>query len=384
MPQQTPPPIPEQPPAAVEPQRFDQAPSPAWASDPDSEAAFDATVDRLPADEAAALALEGLDPDAAAAPPFEDLPATETSATDATSGAFGSRAGDASDTGSGDPGVPPSVTPSVVAPALASASPEQGDWLDRICPYLLSEDGSYRSTRPDEGHRCTAQDPPDTLPLAFQERFCLTDRHVRCEMFKHAQAARTATLEQAGGSVAQVQSARFKPSVRSVPLALGPSEDGNDDDRSRRPVILGAAAVGGAILFILLVILLSGGPDRGGARPTGSSTPQPAATRIPTPAATLDSLPSATLEAGATPAPAVTPAAVDGGQLIEYEVQEGELLEKIAENFGTTRRRIIRANDGMADKSPYVEVGDIIVVPAASDMTVEELESFLGYVGPAE
>ena len=64
-----------------------------------------------------------------------------------------------------------------------------------------------------------AQDPPGTLPSAFQERYCLTERHVRCEMYKYAQSARDAALGgEAGGPAAQVSSARFRPSVRSVPL----------------------------------------------------------------------------------------------------------------------------------------------------------------------
>jgi hypothetical protein len=291
--------------------------------------------------------------------------------------------------GEGDPAARPSIVPSsVVAPALATSAPaaegDQGDWLDRICPYLISEDGSYRSTRPDEGHRCTAQDPPETLPLAFQERFCLTDRHVRCEMFKQAQAARGAALEEAGGSVAQVQSARFKPSVRSVPLALGAADDGSDDGGKRRSTILGAAAVGGAVLFILLVIILSGGPDGEGAVPGESASPQPGATVVPAPTATPESVSVATPDSGATPAAAATPVAGDGTQLIQYEVQEGEALLKIADTFGTSRRRIIRANDGMADRTPYAETGDIILVPASAELTVEELESFPGYLGPAE
>ena len=33
--------------------------------------------------------------------------------------------------------------------------------------------------------------------------------------------------------------------------------------------------------------------------------------------------------------------------LVEYEVQEGEALVKIAETFGTTRARILDANEGM-------------------------------------
>jgi hypothetical protein len=281
----------------------------------------------------------------------------------------------------------PTVTPSsVVAPVLASApdsETEQGDWLDRICPYLLSEDGSYRSTRPDEGHRCTAQDPPETLPLAFQERFCLTDRHVRCEMFKHAESARGAALEEAGGSVAQVQSARFKPSVRSVPLALGPLAGEGDDGRSRRNIIIGAAAVGGAVLFILLVILLSGGP-RDGAVPGESPSLQPGPTAVATLAATPGTVPTATPGAGSSAAPESTPVAADGTQLIEYEVQEDELLQKIAESFATTRRRIIRANEGMADRRPYVEVGDIILVPASAELTIEEMESIPGFLALVE
>jgi hypothetical protein len=64
--------------------------------------------------------------------------------------------------------------------ASTTANPAEGDWLASICPYLASEDGTYRSAEAHEGHRCTAQDPPATLPLAFQVRFCLTDRLTRC------------------------------------------------------------------------------------------------------------------------------------------------------------------------------------------------------------
>ena len=42
----------------------------------------------------------------------------------------------------------PSEDPLVGAAAPSEASLE-ADWLDRICPYLLSEDGTYRSAEPD-------------------------------------------------------------------------------------------------------------------------------------------------------------------------------------------------------------------------------------------
>ena len=98
-----------------------------------------------------------------------------------------------------------------------------------LCPYLLSEDGTSRSSQPDERHRCTAQDPPATLPLAFQERFCLTDRHVRCEMYKVAEDARSQALAQDSIPAEQVRKARFRPTVRSRPVALESSSSAPAD-----------------------------------------------------------------------------------------------------------------------------------------------------------
>jgi hypothetical protein len=276
------------------------------------------------------------------------------------------------------------VTPSVLAPVADAVVPEQGDWLDRICPYLLSEDGTYRSTQPDEGHRCTAQDPPETLPIAFQERFCLTDRHDRCEMFKYAQSARAAALEDGGVPTEQVQGARFKPSVRSVPVAMGASGNDADAARSRRNIILVAAGFGAAVLSILVVILLSGGGGGGGAAPGLTASPDPAATAAATTGATARATPATSPAANATSGAEATPSAGDAEQLIQYEVQEGEALQAIAATFGTTRRRIIRTNDGMAEKTPYTQTGDIILVPVAAAMTIEELEALPGYLGPAE
>ena len=289
------------------------------------------------------------------------------------------------------------VSPSAAAPGVGdavAASPidgqalplaDEADWLDRICPYLLSEDGSYRSTRPDDGHRCTAQDPPGTLPLAFQERFCLTDRHVRCEMFKYAQDTRTAALGEAAAPAEQVKSARFRPSVRSVPVAMGPSASGESEPPPRRPLILVAAGVGAFILFILIVILLSGGGGSGGG---ADGSPDPAATGSVVVAPTPEVTPAPTPDSQATAVPGSTPDAGAGPiseeQLIQYQVQEGEALLKIAETFATSRRSIIGANEGMADRKPYVATGDIIIVPASGELSIEELESVPGFLGLVE
>ena len=273
--------------------------------------------------------------------------------------------------------------------AAATIGHAEPDWLDRICPYLLSEDGTYRSSQPDAGHRCTAQDPPSPLPTAFQERFCLTERHVRCEMFKVAQSARAAALDQGGIPASQLQSARFKPSVRSVPLALGPSSgaQGSGSIGTRRPVILAALSIGMVAVFIFLLVFMLGGPGDPGAGPGASPSPSPRQTVVHTPTPRISPAPTlaSTPEPGASLTASQAPA-VDA-TMIEYQVQEAEALLHIAEVFGVSRRQIILANEGMADKKPYTLPGDIIIVPVAPDLPPEQLaaiEALPGFVGYVE
>ena len=274
----------------------------------------------------------------------------------------------------------------LVAPEGATdqpvAAPAEADWLDRICPYLLSEDGTYRSTHPDTGHRCTAQDPPSTLPTAFQERFCLTERHVRCEMFKFAQSARSAALGHEGIPAAQVQSARFRPSVRSVPLALGPASGrAQQDGTSRRRVVVAAIGIAIVAIIVFFLVLALGGRGDGGGAPAASPsaaaisspTPEPTVRPTPTPEATPEATPGTSSAPGSSPA-ASTPSGA-AGAMIEYQVQEGEALIAIAETFGVSRRLIILANEGMAEKKPYTLPGDVIVVPVSADVALQLRQS---------
>ena len=299
--------------------------------------------------------------------PPADPAATQDSHSDEANGPEPSEGGD------GD------ATLALQAEGLAAST--DGDWLERICPYLLSEDGTYRSNQPDSGHRCTAQDPPGTLPSAFQERFCLTDRHVRCEMFKYAQSARSAALEQEGIPADQVDTARFRPSVRSVPVALGPSgrAAGSASGGSRRAIVV-AAGIALIVIIVVLVVLMLSGSDEPGAGPIADASPsaQPTAAPTPTPEPTLQPTRRTTPQPDATTAPTDVPDPVL--REIEYEVQEGEALLRIADAFGVSRRRIIRANEGMAEKQPYVEAGDVIIVPISADLAEEDISATPGFV----
>ncbi len=314
-------------------------------------------------------ATEGPDETAAAAP--ESLPAA---APVAHTG--GSEPGvdeaepadpDAAATGGADGAdIPQAVAESPVqGPVGAPVVP--GDWLAGVCPYLASEDGTYRSAEPDEGHRCTVQDPPGTLPLAFQERFCLTDRHTRCEMYKFAQEG-----GEAGGTPAA--------ELRSATARTARTSSGAAD--SRRPIVV-AAAIAGIAIIVFLFVLLLGSCSSEPAGPAGEASPSAAASGQPAKTTKPERTPEPTPEPDADSTPDLTTPPSSAGFEILYQVQEDEGLVKIAQTFGTDRPAIVEANGGFGDKKPYVEAGDVIVVPVSGDMTIEEVEAVPGFQGLA-
>lgn len=277
-----------------------------------------------------------------------------------------------------DGGAPPAAAPAPShgstssRPQVGAAPVIQGDWLASVCPYLASEDGTYRSAAPDEGHRCAAQDPAATLPLAFQERFCLTDRHPRCEMYKFAQET------DAGGAIPAAQVPPTDPPTRRIRSRQGGG--------SNRPVLVAAAGLGGAVVLIVLLVLVLGscdGDGDGGAVVEGEATPTPQATERP--AAT----PTPTPEPQATPTPEpdpdATPAVTDEAAdiTIFYEIQPDEALRRVAGTFGVSRNRLRRINPGLEALSPTELPGTVIEIPLTGDMTLAEAEALPGYQGIA-
>jgi hypothetical protein len=223
--------------------------------------------------------------------------------------------------------------------------------------------------------------------MAFQERYCLSERHQRCEMYKVAQSARAAAFDREGIPAEQVRTARFRPSVRSVPLALGPSSSSGssrEGDSRRIIVVAGVGILGLAILAFLIVLLVTGS---GGSGPGAVSSPSPGPSALASsaPTAVPSNPPEQTPEptageptAGASLASSEAP--TTDGPRIEYEVQEGEALIAIAATFGTSRREILLANPEIAEKRPYTEPGDRIIVPVAPDMAASDIEAVPGFV----
>jgi hypothetical protein len=257
------------------------------------------------------------------------------------------------------------------------------DWLDRICPYLVSEDGGSRSSQPDERHRCTAQDPPATLPLAFQERFCLTERHVRCEMYKVAEDARSQTFAEDSIPAEQVRSARFRPLVRSRPVALEPSASVPADPPApagpNRQILVALAGAGAfALVLLVIAVLLGGGGGPG--LPADAVTPPPGGGLAATAAPTRTVSPEPSIEGGAlgTDAPVGSGAPI----LIRYEVQPDERLQKISETFGTSIRAITRANPDFGEdgNARDARTGDVLIVPVSPEMTEQAIMDVPGFL----
>jgi hypothetical protein len=270
---------------------------------------------------------------------------------------------------------PPSADAPAPRPKAGVAPVVQGDWLASVCPYLASEDGTYRSAAPVEGHRCTAQDPPATLPLAFQERYCLTDRHPRCEMYKFAQET------DASGAI---PAAQVPPTVPPTPRVRRSS-----GGRPRGPLVVAAAGIGIVMLVVLLVLAMSSCSGDGG--PTGApeatsdlqGTEAPAATPAPTPAPTPTPQPEPTPEPDPDATPGVTEEATVAEIRILYEIQPDEALRRISETFGISRNRIRRENPGLDDIAPADMAGTVIELPIAGEMTLEQAELLPGYQGIA-
>lgn len=223
-----------------------------------------------------------------------------------------------------------------------------------------------------------AQDPPGTLPLLFQERFCLTDRHVRCEMYKHAEGARSMALAQDRIPAEQVRSARFRPSVRSRPIALEPTSPDAGAPRSSplasRPVLFAVLGAGGLAIALMALVLLFGGQ---GAVPPGEASPSvPIVT--PGPVVTL----SPTTAPAASPGEAPETTAPASPILIRYQLQEGERLVRVAEKWGTTRFALVQANSA-ADDPREARAGDVIIVPVPAGTPADQIEATPGFLGYA-
>jgi hypothetical protein len=202
-------------------------------------------------------------------------------------------------------------------------------------------------------------------------------------MYKVAEDARSAAFAEDSIPAEQVRSARFRPLVRSRPVALEPSTSAVAAPPSPpgpdRQILIALGGAGAFALVLLIIAVVLGGGGGGSGLPVDAVTPPP------------DGGPAATAAPDRTAAPVpTTDGAVTGSAapvdtrppiLIRYEVQPDERLAKISETFGTTIRAITRANPDFGEEGNARDArpGDILIVPVSPDMTEEEIMDVPGF-----
>ena len=238
-----------------------------------------------------------------------------------------------------------------------------------VCPYLLAEDGAWRSSSPARDHRCTAVVPPAPLTPEKQRRLCLVADHRSCATFQAATGAGEV------GAISAIAAHRVgrptRAMARTTPLVLdhGRITFGMPMLRAQGRGIGQGAIVGlMAVAFVLLVLPRlstgNGSPTPSGGRFAGaaqaSPTRAPATKRPASSAAAPTAAPSHTLvptevqptaKPTKSPPPSATPVAIPAS----YKVRSGDTLSGIAARFQTTVRALVKLN-GIKDPG-HLRVG---------------------------
>ena len=220
---------------------------------------------------------------------------------------------------------------------LGYRAPDTQSVLAAICPYLLAEDGAWRSARPVREHRCTAVRPPAALPFAKQRRLCLVEAHRACPAFQAAQERRAADLAAFGISTGALAARQTRPLTRTIPVALerptaitGPTAM---VEAYRR---LGRVGIAGLILVGLLLVVFARFVSPGGS-PAATPTPSPIVGGVATPQPTAAPTTPAPTSPPPSAAPTPTrPARTAAPTPITYTVRRGDSLGAIAERYDTT------------------------------------------------
>lgn len=227
--------------------------------------------------------------------------------------------------------------------------------MDRICPYLaLADDGRTVADGYDGEHRCHALTPPEPLDRARQVQLCLTEAHVRCDRFA---SARTAWLAASSGLP------RVAPDVAfgSTRLVLEPEPAWRNLAAPTTQLRRRTALIAVGVLVVVLLVLgsafrLFGGAPTANASPTPSATPSTSASPLASSSPAESSSASASASIAASAPPAGSPASSQR----TYVVKQGDTLNSIALQFGTTAQAI-RAANGLT--SDTINVGQVLVIP---------------------
>jgi LysM repeat protein len=253
------------------------------------------------------------------------------------------------------------------APPVPAAGdpPSASDQAVVACPYLLAEDGEWRSSSPSRDHRCAAVAPAAPLALDKQRRLCLSSAHLTCATYEAALGARRARGTPSDGpSPVRWGVARTTPVV-DVGVGFGAAVAGLAADRRAWQAIPAIVLV-----VALAAVGLSGlGRDQPltGAVATATPTLESVASKTPAPAPTRTADASVISEPTGSPIPTPSPTATAvstptpaPSARTSYRVKSGDTLYDIARAYGTTVAAIKELN-GLTSNT--LHVGQVLLIP---------------------
>jgi LysM repeat protein len=224
--------------------------------------------------------------------------------------------------------------------------------VETICP-LLTLGGSSRavSASADPAHRCAASGAFSAIDREHQVRFCLSGGYEGCDRYR-------AHVEQLGPVGATWGLAAPDATFGSTRLVVEAAPRSVIPSRTR--------SLGTAVLIVALLIGIGAAvawSALGGLEsllgPGATSSPSPMASpgspepsRTPRPSVAASPAPMPTSTPGPAPTSAPTP--------VTYIVQEGDTLNAIAAQYGTTAQAIMDANGLSSD---VIHPGQVLIIP---------------------
>ena len=216
--------------------------------------------------------------------------------------------------------------------------------MDRICPFLaLATDHRTAVDGYDPDHACHALNPAEPIDRARQAEQCLSAEHRQCDRYLAYLATHAADSPDIPTPSAEALIPRTRlvvdPEARRM---AGMSQAAMGMSPRRWLVAGGVALVGVAAAATAVAGGFGSAADR---QPQSSSQPtaSPSATTAPSPS----------IAAEPTTEPS-TPAQTT------YVVQQGDTLNAIAVQFGTTAAAIRQANGLPND---VINIGQVLIIP---------------------
>jgi nucleoid-associated protein YgaU len=259
-------------------------------------------------------------------------------------------------------GEPMRPLPAEGDPATRPSRRRDGLAVREVCPFLIADEGTWRSAYAAREHRCGAVQPPAPLAVPKQRQLCLLAAHEGCATYL---AARAVADDAAPSTPGDDGAALWQGSV-PPPLVLEPA-------RRMGALPTAAARSGGSaaliglmvVAFLVLVLARIQSPAAPGLTPGPSLAAVAVAALSPvtTPAASPSGIaPSPTPDASAA-SPAATERPPDAtAEPRRYRVRSGDTLSSIAARYDTTVKKLKAANDIPDPRA--LKVGQVLIIPA--------------------